>query len=374
MTRKPGIVWDDSHASNLRANVFKVAAAQGELALFFGETQKSRENESLVRITRRILINPLIAKKLSIALQYAVQQYESQYGYLDHEPREIDEPATLKTPLSLPDFQSKESVKRAQALYELISRRKLTVALERSFKLTERKSSPNRLLIAFKSNSLGTNPHETVAAIAAGIDMPDKFREAFNRHLAEATGIGLGLEEDGTKCILKAYLEFRNRYKEAIRKYPGSSDPFISHLGFKWDSEDKTKSALANYLCYPGFTLQQMLDRLSKTFYPEQGDETFRIVERLLERASEKASPGSLIYLEVTEQNNPRSSFDINLYGARCRLEEIYAQLLEIWSHFSISEEELHRFYEPLRTRTFGHLSGGRDRKGNNFITVYIGE
>ncbi len=372
MTREPEIIWDDSHASNLRANVFKVAAAQGELALFFGETQKSRENENLVRITRRILINPLIAKKLSIALQHAVQQYELKFGSLDHEPEA--NPAAVKAPLSLPDFQSKESVKRAEALYELISRLKLTVALERSVKLTEKRASPNRLLIAFKSNSLGTNPHETAAAMAARIDMPDTFREVFNRHLAEATGIGLGLEEDGTKCILKAYLEFRNRYKEAIGKYPGSSDPFILHLGFKWDSEDKTKNALADYLCYPGFTLQQMLDRLSKTVYPDGEDKTFRIVKKLLERASEKAGPGNLIYLEVTEQNNQRSSFDINLYGAECRLEEIYPHLLEIWRHFSIPEEEFHRFYDPLRTRTLGHLSGGRDRKGESFITVYIGD
>jgi hypothetical protein len=151
-------------------------------------------------------------------------------------------------------------------------------------------------------------------------------------------------------------------------------EPYISHLGFKWAAADAAKSALAKYRCYPGFNAGKVLERLSEMFYPSPGGELFEIVKRQVDRASRKVGADKLIYMEVNEEGNSRSSFDINFYGANFHLEELLPSFLNMCRYYSISEDEFLRFYDPLKARTFGHLAGGKDRKGRDFLTVYFGE
>jgi hypothetical protein len=83
--------------------------------------------------------------------------------------------------------------------------------------------------------------------------------------------------------------------------------------------------------------------------------------------------PEEHLYVEVEEEGNPRVSFDLNLYWANLLLGELYPYLLMMCRHFGIPEEDFHRHYEPVKTQIFGHLSGGTDRHGRDFLTVYYG-
>jgi hypothetical protein len=117
-----------------------------------------------------------------------------------------------------------------------------------------------------------------------------------------------------------------------------------------------------------------MLERLSNSFYRHHDRNPFKLVKGILDLASNKVGRDKFLYLEVNEENNPRSSFDINMYGANLRLEELYPFFLEMCRHYSIPDEQFHCLYDPVRSRTFGHITGGMDRKGRDFLTVYFGE
>ena len=79
----------------------------------------------------------------------------------------------------------------------------------------------------------------------------------------------------------------------------------------------------------------------------------------------------SFIYLEMSEENNDRVSFDINLYKANLQIKEIYPFLWQICQHYSISVETFNLFSEKINTKIFGHLSGGIDKEGKDFLTIY---
>ena len=83
------------------------------------------------------------------------------------------------------------------------------------------------------------------------------------------------------------------------------------------------------------------------------------------------AAKDMFIYLEVSEEDNPRRSFDINLYKANLKLHELYPFLSKTSRHYSIPPEEFDPLYDQIRTRLFGHLAGGIDREGKDFLTIY---
>ena len=41
--------------------------------------------------------------------------------------------------------------------------------------------------------------------------------------------------------------------------------------------------------------------------------------------------------------------------------------------HYSIPSEAFHTLYNPVKTEIFGHLAGGIDRDGKDFLAVYYG-
>jgi hypothetical protein len=47
--------------------------------------------------------------------------------------------------------------------------------------------------------------------------------------------------------------------------------------------------------------------------------------------------------------------------------------LLQMCRHLSISPERFSALYDPIKSKRFGHVSGGVDRNGKEFLTVYYG-
>ena len=131
---------------------------------------------------------------------------------------------------------------------------------------------------------------------------------------------------------------------------------------------------MAKYMCFPAFTAGDILEKLSGSFYGGPERSAFEIVKKMVELGSRKVGNDKFLYLEVGEENNPRSSYDINLYGANLRLEEVYPFFLEMCRHYGIPDKDFHGLDEPVRTCTLGHIAGGLDRRGKDFLTVYFGE
>ena len=63
----------------------------------------------------------------------------------------------------------------------------------------------------------------------------------------------------------------------------------------------------------------------------------------------------------------------MNMYKAKVRLEELYPLLMDMCQHYSIPSEEFHILYDQFKAKLFGHLSGGIDREGKDFLTLYYG-
>ena len=61
------------------------------------------------------------------------------------------------------------------------------------------------------------------------------------------------------------------------------------------------------------------------------------------------------------------------MYRAALELRELHPFLSEMCQHYSISSETFQAIYDQVKTKIFGHLSGGIDREGKDFLTVYYG-
>ena len=203
--------------------------------------------------------------------------------------------------------------------------------------------------------------------------MPDTFQEDFSKRLSEANYIHFGFEEDENTSVYKAYLEFYEKIEKEIKGQPGKSASFLLHLGFKWDATDNSKRVLTRYTWYPSLTVEQILKRTAKILDPQIYEFPFGITNGILEIASRKIPHQDMLYLEVTEEGNPRRSFDINVYRANLSLADLNPLLSKMCQHYSIPIEAFRNLYDRVENKAFGHLSGGISRSNVDFLTVYYG-
>ncbi len=360
------VLYDAANMRSAYANVADVTGGREEISIRFGITQEGHTagKEIRARVTDRIILSPFAAKRLFILLDHAMRDYESRYGSLAEGP----------SPSPAPFFSKPERVdEKAGLLFQLTKDLDVQIGIERSFKMFRRTLLANRFLLGFKQTEIQGNPHKRILDICERIDMPGKYLEIFRQNLPEANIVLFGFEENEETSLYKAYLEFGGRFEKVIGDNPDRPAPFLIHLGFKWDSSDNSRGAVARYTCFPSFSVEDMRERLSTNFYGRKDVIPFEISKGILDLASGRMGPDKFLYLEVNEEGNPRRSFDINMYRAGLRLKDLSPLLLEMCRHYSIPFEAFHLLYEPVKTQFFGHLSGGFDRQGRDFFTIYFG-
>ena len=81
----PEVVWDDAGMVTTYANVCNVQGTREEMMLLFGANQGWQPDQSkvTVRLTNRILMTPLAAKRLHALLEMGLKEYENRYGPLN---------------------------------------------------------------------------------------------------------------------------------------------------------------------------------------------------------------------------------------------------------------------------------------------------
>ena len=82
------MIYDDSRACSLSPGVAQVNATRNEIWLFFGTSEKTFPNQRDLRADSgvRIILNPLVAKRLCLALDDLIRKHEATYGSLHAEP------------------------------------------------------------------------------------------------------------------------------------------------------------------------------------------------------------------------------------------------------------------------------------------------
>lgn len=261
-----------------------------------------------------------------------------------------------------------------QWILELVDDLGINYAFERSFKVSRNALLGNRFLLAIKKTRIAEGKRQReIIGLCRQMGMPDEFLEAFKKNLPEADTVDFGFEENERNCVHKVYLDFLAKWKKEAAGTPGGCNPFVMFFGYKWDSRDPGKRALTKYVWYPSISFEQIKENFSEIFQGQKHLEPLQIAKNLMDIVSKKTTHEYVYYLEVSEENSQRRSFDINLYKAGVQLKELYPLLSRTYQHYSIPAETFHALYNPIRTKAFGHLSGGISRDGKDFLTIYYG-
>ncbi len=265
---------------------------------------------------------------------------------------------------------SLESAARKAVLpFRIIEELGVPCGYERSFKMLAGRVLANRYLLGIDTDNLTS---EQTLAACRRLGMPTQYRESFAAHLAEANLVFLGFEDnEEAGCMYRMYLEFWKKVQRDQQAKPEDTEPALLHLGFKWHTDDNTQRAISRYMCYPRLPLEGIQHRLSDVYADHSESAPHEVASDIVWLAGNRGGGQSPIYVEVFEDNSQRRSFDINLYGAGLRMRDLYGHLSKIRLHYCIADDQFRRLYALVGDKLFGHLSGGTNREGKDFLTFY---
>jgi len=78
----PSVRWDDSNIRNTYANICNVVSTREEVSMMLGMHQRvdTENNEVIIELSDRIVLNPYAAKRLAMAMSDVIEQYEARFG------------------------------------------------------------------------------------------------------------------------------------------------------------------------------------------------------------------------------------------------------------------------------------------------------
>jgi hypothetical protein len=257
---------------------------------------------------------------------------------------------------------------RAHFLASLIEAEGVRFGREDSFKMSRSGLLTNRFLLGIPIQEI---PMARVMHLCNTLGMPQICQAAFMGHLRDANLIFFGLEDDGERGVYKVYLEFWDLVRQYVLR-TGSTDPLLLNLGFKWRAGDRESDVrVARYTCFPHLSVHDILGRVQQIYAEGSAVAAHAGASQIIQRAAAANPSASFLYVEVSEEGNPRKSFDINLYKANLSVGDIHPMLSDLARHFCITPETFQPWMQRITARPLGHLSGGLDKDGRDFITTY---
>ena len=253
-------------------------------------------------------------------------------------------------------------------LWQLVGGLKVRFFHERSFRVSRGAIFPNRFLLTINKDDVGENRQQTMARLWRRMGMPEDFLSIAGRLLAAAQFLHFGYEENKSSSLYKVYLEMG-----VPADLASARSPILLHVAFKWDPAETSRAALSRYFFYPGLSAGEMVERISRIYAHEGECEPFEIACGILLLSERRIVHGSSRYLQVTEDNNQRKSFDVNLYDAKLKMEDLSPFFARMCDHYSIPAERFEAMFGPYNTKPIGHLAGGIHRGGEDFFNAYYG-
>jgi hypothetical protein len=252
-------------------------------------------------------------------------------------------------------------------LLNLINHLRVDYGREDSFKLVPGQVLADRILIGLTGTAI--QPDEFFG-IAFELGMPRDCEPLLAPRMPQANTVFFGVEDREGGSVRKMYLEFWDEVRAEVRR-TGSLAPQLIHLGVKWDTARPGHHELARYICHPMLSVRDVLRRMAAVYEghpaPATREEALSIVRQGIKRNPDS----SILYIEVGEEGNPRRSFDVNLYKTGISVNDAAPQLYAIAQQLGIEQDALRVQMERLGELPLGHLSGGVDRHGREFLSVY---
>jgi hypothetical protein len=127
--------------------------------LLFGASQGEPDDSDERRISlhRRIVLNPIAAKRLAIQLSKSIREYESRFGGLDGKVA-VYERLKPTPPMTPPHLGSQKGAEKVDLLFKFLEAQKVKPAFERSCEFLAKRLMRNRFLLGFEKNMIRPNP------------------------------------------------------------------------------------------------------------------------------------------------------------------------------------------------------------------------
>src|SRR6202051_1408935 len=139
---------------------------------------------------------------------------------------------------------------------------------ERSFRLSARLLLANRFLLGFRKQRLGEAADQRILDICERLEMPPILLDGYRGRLPDSQYVHFGFEQNESNRLYKAYLEFYEQVEAQMQSRPGSSDPQLMHLGFKWAAAGDRAPVLTSYVWRPFLSVESMLERVADLLGP----------------------------------------------------------------------------------------------------------
>ena len=257
---------------------------------------------------------------------------------------------------------------RARFLASLIEAEGVRYGREDSFKMSHASLLTQRFLLGIPLRAISP---ARLTHLCNALGMPQGCQATFLRHLADANLVFFGLEEDGDRGVYKVYLEFWDSVRRQVRR-TRRRDPLLLHLGFKWRADgDGNDVRVARYTCFPLLSVYDILGRVQQIYADGSAAMTHAAASGIIQRAAAANPAAAFLYVEVSEEGNPRKSFDVNLYKANLRVADIQPFLYDLARHFCIPAQTLQTWLQRIAARPLGHLAGGIGKEDEEFMTTY---
>ena len=356
---EPELRWIDPGVTEIRADVCQVQSTRAETMLLFGTRQPpSAQGGPRASLERRIVLSPSLAKQLASSLADAVRAYEARRGG--------DNATPAGSILSAPTDEDAPAA--ARPLLHLVRGLGVGFGFEKSFKLSAGSLLDDRMILGVRARLTDA---QSLLRVCREIGMPQAYRAQFEGSLPDANTIGFGFEADAQGGVYKVYLEFWDRLWQRVQREPDNAAPALLFLGFKWEARDSARCALARYTCHPLLSIQGIQRRLEALYEGRAESPSLQATRDILDVSARRLQGDSFVYVEAEEEGNPRRSFDLNLYKARLRVDDLQPVLQVLGRRYGVTDDALAQASALARGRPFGHLSGGLGRDGRDFLTVY---
>jgi hypothetical protein len=366
--------WDDPRIRSAYANVLSVSAIRGEISVSFGlqDAYPPDATEVPVRLSDHIVMSPQTARRLLGQLRGVLDAGNPGLGMAGpalqapSETGQTGSPAPRRSRAGTPGGDEK-----ASRLFQLVQGLGGEVSFERSFKTAHQRLLGNRFLLSASTGAIRGKAEEKLLGICVALGMPDALLARFRAAMPDASYVHFGFEEDGRTYTYKAYLEFWGRINREMRDAQ-APEPSLLHLGFKWDASDNAVHSVTHYTWLPWLSYDEIQGRLAELLAEGHGP-SLGMAIAVLRLASVRVPSREVLYLEVSEEDNPRRSFDLNVYRAGLQVGELYPLLAKMWQQHSIPATKWQALYSRAAAKSLGHVAGGLDRAGRDFLTVYYG-
>jgi hypothetical protein len=367
------IIWDDSKPRNVYANAFNVMSTREEISLLLGTSQAGQGEDKTVTVvlTDRIAMSPFAAKRFATQLNRVIAEYESKFGSLGVESPSPPKPSQMSPQRKTQPVSGADE--KAGILFQLIEGLKVEVGFEQSFKIVNANLLEKRFLLGVSKKAIGQRADERLAEICSLMGMPNTLLDIFRHHLPQGNYVHFGFEQNESTAVYKVYMEFWERIKEEIGRSTQRPGPALLHLGLKWDVSNPGRQAVTRYTWHPWLSPDEIQQRVLAILDPHTDAPPKQAADGLVSLALARVAHRDILYLDVTEEGNPRRSFDINVYRANLQVQEIYPLLSMLCRRHSIPFDTFHSLYDRIKTKKLGHLAAGVDREGKDFFTVYYG-